>query len=203
MSMVVVPNGGKVGRAYAIGKYETSIAEFNVFCEQSGECRPLDAEDSRLPVTGVTRLAAESYARWLSQQASASSGDRVVYRLPSDDEWRHAAGADGHRATRGINCRPSGKVDVEAGLLASRDGSVSLGMPMGRSLVSVTFGEENGWGVVNPTGNAQEWVLAGDGLAARGGAYTDKASRCTVAFSRGHDGGADERTGFRLLRELN
>ena len=67
----------------------------------------------------------------------------------------------------------------------------------------MTFGEENGWGIVNPAGNAQEWVVTQEGLAARGGAYSDKASRCTVAFSRRHDGSADKYTGFRLLRELN
>ena len=95
-------------------------------------------------------------------------------------------------------------MDIASGLMARpRGGSVSLGTPLGRALVSVTFGEENGWGIVNPAGNAQEWVLTPEGLAARGGAYTDKASRCTVAFSRSHDGSADERTGFRLLRELN
>jgi serine/threonine protein kinase/formylglycine-generating enzyme required for sulfatase activity len=203
MPLVVVPRGKNIDKAYAIGKYETSIAEFNAFCEQSGECRPLDARDTRLPVTGVPRTAAERYARWLSEQASASSGDRVVYRLPTDNEWQHAAGAGGNRATRGINCRPSGNMGIESGLLAARDGSVSLGMPLGRALVSVTFGEENGWGVVNPVGNAQEWVMTPAGLAARGGAYSDKASRCTVVFSRSHDGSADERTGFRLLRELN
>ena len=201
--MVVVPSGATVGKAFAIGKYETSIGEYNAFCELSGECKPLDDKDSQLPVTGVTRQAAERYAHWLSERASHSNGDRVVYRLPTDIEWHHAAGADGKRATRGINCRPSGKVDIESGLLAARDGSVSLGIPMGRGLVSVTFGEENGWGVVNPVGNAEEWVLTKEGLAARGGAYSDKASRCTVAFSRSHDGAADERTGFRLLRELD
>lgn len=203
LPLVVVPVDGDAGRPYAMGKYETSIAEYNTFCASSGECRPLEARNPQLPVTGVTRQEAERYARWLSRQASASSGEPVVYRLPTGDEWRHAAAAGGARATRGINCRPSGKADIESGLLAARNGSVSLGMPLGRTLVSVTFGEENGWGMVNPVGNAQEWVVAADGLAASGGAYTDKASRCRVAFSRSHDGDADERTGFRLLRELN
>ena len=204
MPMVVVPGGNGTDKAYAIGKYETSIAEFNTFCEQTGECDPLAASDTQVPVTGIRRESAEHYARWLSEQASSSNGDRVVYRLPTDKEWQHAARADGIRATKGINCRPAGKVGVASGLMARpRGGSVSLGTPLGRALVSVTFGEENGWGVVNPAGNAQEWVLTPEGLAARGGAYSDKATRCTVAFSRSHDGSPDERTGFRLLRELN
>ncbi len=204
MPLVVVPSGENIDKAYAIGKYETSVAEFNTFCERSGECPPLQGHDTQVPVTGVPREAAERYARWLSEQASLSNGDQVVYRLPTDREWQHAAGGGGIRATKGINCRPSGKVDVESGLMAPpRGGSVSLGTPLGRALVSVTFGEENGWGIVNPAGNAQEWVLASGGLAARGGAYSDKASRCSVAFSRSHDGSADERTGFRLLREMN
>jgi formylglycine-generating enzyme required for sulfatase activity len=200
--MVVVPGADGLDHAFAIGKYETSIAEFNTFCEQSGRCRPLSGRDTQLPVTEVSRKAAEGYARWLSEQASSSNGYRVVYRLPTDREWQHAADAGGMRATKGINCRPSGKAGIESGLLAGRGGSVSLGMPLGRALVSTTFGEENGWGVVNPVGNAQEWVETSSGLAARGGAYSDKASRCTVAYSRSHDGSADERTGFRLLREL-
>jgi len=202
-ALVVVPRGVGIDKPYAIGKYETSVAEFNVFCEQSGACQPLAGRNARLPITGVSREAAERYARWLSEQASASSGDAVVYRLPTDREWQHAASAAGKRATRGINCRPAGKLDVESGLLAARSGSVSLGTPIGRALVSVTFGEENGWGVVNPAGNAQEWVVTQEGLVARGGAYSDKASRCTVAFSRRHDGSADKYTGFRLVRELN
>jgi len=204
MPMVVVPGGNNIDKAYAIGKYETSVAEFNAFCRQSKECDPLAGSDPDVPVTGIAREIAEHYARWLSEQASLSNGDRVIYRLPTDTEWQHAARAGGARATRGINCRPAGKVDIESGLMAPpRGGSVSLGTPLGRALVSVTFGEENGWGIVNPAGNAQEWVLTPEGLAARGGAYSDKASRCTVAFSRDHDGRADERTGFRLLRELN
>jgi serine/threonine protein kinase len=201
--LVVVPGGAGVDKAYAIAKYETSIGEFNAFCSQSSACQPLNGQDAQLPVTGVARESAERYARWLSEQASASDGERVVYRLPTDREWQHAAAAGGLRASKGINCRPAGKVDIQAGVLTAREGSVSLGMPVGRGLVSVTFGEENGWGIVNPVGNAQEWVLTPEGLAARGGAYSDKASRCTVAFSRDHDGSPDGRTGFRLLRELN
>ena len=67
--MVVVPGAENLDDAFAIGKYETSIAEFNTFCEQSGQCRPLTGRDSQLPVTEVPRKAAERYARWLSEWA--------------------------------------------------------------------------------------------------------------------------------------
>lgn len=87
-------------------------------------------------------------------------------------------------------------------MLVARNGKVSLGRPLGRSLVSVTFGEENGWGMVNQVGNAQEWVITPHGLAARGGAFSDVDTRCRIAFARAHDGEPDPVTGFRLVREL-
>ena len=200
--MIVVPPGGGVAEAFAIGKYEVSAAEFNRYCTASGECEPVDAADGALPATGISREAAESFARWLSREASLSSEAEVVYRLPTDAEWRHAASAEGSEARRGINCRPTGRPSPEQSVLVARNGKVSLGRPLGRALVSVTFGEENGWGMVNQVGNAQEWVITPHGLAARGGAFPDADTRCRVAFARAHDGAPDPLTGFRLVREL-
>jgi len=51
-------------------------------------------------------------------------------------------------------------------------------------------------------GNAQEWVRDGSGVVARGGAFEDPLARCELSISRSHGGGADELTGFRLVREL-
>ena len=81
---------------------------------------------------------------------------------------------------------------------------MSLGMPIGRSLVSASFGEANGWGLVNAVGNAQEWVIAGgDRVVARGGAFEDPLPSCSIDSKRAHDGDADPVTGFRLVRELS
>jgi len=201
--MVVVPPGPGVSEPFAIGKYEVSIEQYNRYCAASGECRPIRDRDESLPVTGISRASAENFARWQSRRASASVGKPVVYRLPTAAEWRHASKADGTGVHRGINCRPAGKLSLATSLLTARDGTVSLGLPLGRSLLSVDFGEENGWGIVNAVGNAQEWVTTPEGLAAQGGAYTDRAVECTVALSRRHDGTPDERTGFRLVRELD
>ena len=63
-------------------------------------------------------------------------------------------------------------------------------------------GRANGWGLYNYVGNVQEWVDTGNGIAARGGAYTDELSNCGITLERNHDGSGDALTGFRLLREL-
>jgi hypothetical protein len=68
--------------------------------------------------------------------------------------------------------------------------------------VSASFGGENGWGVVNAAGNAREWATSGNGLVARGGAFEDPITACSVDAGRPHSGGADRVTGFRLVREL-
>ncbi len=68
--------------------------------------------------------------------------------------------------------------------------------------MSATFGEENGWGVVNAVGNAQEWTTSGADIVVRGGAFVDPAPTCSIDTRRYHDGGADAVTGFRLVREL-
>ena len=200
VAMVVVPSADG---AFAIGKYEVTIAHYNHYCAAAGSCRAVEADNAELPVTGVTRVEAQRYARWLSEQASSTTGEAVVYRLPTRGEWLHAASAAGAPPSRGINCRPDGTVTLSAALIKSDRGSLSLGMPIGRALVSTTFGKENAWGLVNPLGNAQEWVTTGAGLAAQGGAFTDDAGECVVTMSRAHTGEADEITGFRLVRELH
>jgi serine/threonine protein kinase len=201
--LVVVPAGGGVNKPFAIGKYEVSVAQYNRYCEMNARCQPVTGQAQHLPVTGITREAAEELAAWLSAEASNSSGTKVVYRLPTEREWRHAANAAGRQVTKGINCRPAGKMNPTESVLTARNGDVFVGLPVGRSLMGVTFGEENGWGMVNSVGNAQEWVTTPDGLGAQGGAYSDRQTRCVVAFSRGHDGAPDGHTGFRLLRELD
>ncbi len=202
--MVVVPAASSREPPFAIGKYEVSVAEFNRYCRATGDCSPKSARNDRVPVTGIPLAQAIRYAAWLSSQATAASKRRVTYRLPNEREWRHAAAAAGQVPSRAINCRPDGGSALTAGLISSQGGTLSLGMPIGRSLVSASFGEANGWGLVNAVGNAQEWVLAGGGrVVARGGAFEDPLPSCGIDSMRPHDGAADPVTGFRLVRELS
>jgi|GEM_PF-900656 len=172
--LVVVPGNG--GSAFAITKFEVSIGEYNQFCQQTG-CK-VRGGSSKLPVTGISASQAKQYASWLSQ----TTGHR--YSLPTYQQWKHAAYSAGKRQPSNYNCR-------------LMQGSKIL---KGHGLTAVRTGKANGWGLVNFLGNAQEWVSNGGQVMAAGGHYADPMSSCSVDLVR--SGGADSKTGFRLVRAL-
>jgi formylglycine-generating enzyme required for sulfatase activity len=178
-NMVVIPAGGPSSRALAIGKYEITVGDFNVYCELKGACSPM-AGDKKLPVTNVSVKDAQAYAAWLTAQ----TGFR--YRLPTSEEWEYAAKANGDQPPQNHNCEVRG----------------SGGLIKGISLLPVDTGQSNGWGLKNYLGNAQEWVRRGDQWEARGGAYSDDMSVCEIRSRVAHSGNPDKVTGFRLIREI-
>ncbi|MEL7451285.1 MAG: SUMF1/EgtB/PvdO family nonheme iron enzyme, partial [Pseudomonadota bacterium] len=178
--LVVVP-AAPGGQVYAITRYEVTAGEYADYCRISGECS-YTARAENLPLTDVSLADAEKFINWLSGVTAAN------YRLPSVDEWEHAAGANGSQPSRDYNCQIR---DIQGQLVK------------GLGLVSVNSGDRNGWGLYNYVGNAQEWVRAGSGVQARGGAYTDSLSNCSISLSRQHSGNADPVTGFRLVRVID
>lgn len=184
--MVVVPAGNGLDKAYAIGKYEISVDEFNQFCASTQRCAARSRADRRLPVTRISVADAEAYASWLSEQASRHDGQRVVYRLPTAAEWEHAARAEGRQPEHKFNCRVLAGSEVISG----------------HDLVNARSGRQNGWGLANYAGNAREWVRDVAGLTVRGGAYSDSLTDCGPELDEAHSGEADPLTGFRLVREL-
>ncbi len=184
--MVVVPAGGAVSAPFAISKYEISGSDYNNYCKATGKCNRLPRSKARLPLTSISAQEAEAFAQWLSEQASKAEQRKVVYRLPTEAEWEHAARAAGVQPAKKYNCR------VTAG------GSVISG----HALVDAASGAQNGWGLANYIGNAQEWVRSSSGLKARGGSFQDPLTRCDLSISRGHSGQPDGVTGFRLVREM-
>jgi len=179
-TLVVVPPGSGIGEPFAISRYEISIADYNNYCRLSGACTPVSSKDPNLPVTNISVEKARSYARWLSETTGFD------YRLPTDEEWTYAATAAGKQPGKDYNCR----LRVGGKLMK------------GKALIDVRSGKQNGWGLKNYVGNAQEWVETPSGIKARGGAYVDRMSRCGISLSTSHDGGADATTGFRLVRGL-
>ncbi|HEX2668741.1 MAG TPA: SUMF1/EgtB/PvdO family nonheme iron enzyme, partial [Gammaproteobacteria bacterium] len=179
-TLVVVPAGGGQSAPFAIGKYEVSVGDLNAFCKSGGGCQP-SGDGADMPATNLSFATAKAYVAWLSQK----SGMR--YFIPTQEQWQYAASTGGSDANRDFNCH------------------VTLGEQVikGLSLVSISTGKANSWGLMNYVGNVQEFVAAGGGTAAMGGDYQDPLAQCTTSLSRPSSGAADALTGFRVARDIN
>ena len=178
--MVVVPAGEGIAKAFAVGKFEVTVADFNRYCKMSGQCSPLPGQDAVLPVTGISLAQAQEYTQWLSQRTGQK------FRLPTNQEWTYAANAGGDQPKKDYNCRVE-----QAGQVLK-----------GQGTMGVNTGKANGWGLYNYVGNAQEWVIDGGSVEARGGAFEDMFSKCDIALEKAHAGTADKATGFRVVLDL-
>ncbi|HWP94480.1 MAG TPA: bifunctional serine/threonine-protein kinase/formylglycine-generating enzyme family protein [Gammaproteobacteria bacterium] len=178
-TLVVVPAGGGLP-AFAIGKYEVSIGEFNAFCRATGKCKPLSG-DPELPATNISLDNARAYVAWLAE----STGKE--YRLPSESEWVYAATAGDANANKDFNCRVAQGDQILKGL----------------TMLAIKAGRPNPWGLINYVGNAQEWVMKGGSVVARGGAYQDPLSSCGIDLVKPSSGSPDALTGFRVARNID
>ncbi len=178
-AMVVVPASGAI-KAFAIGKYEVSIEELNEFCQQAKSCDAKVSDDGSLPATNISISVANAYVKWLSEK----SGRR--YKLPTLQEWQYAAKATSGRIDQNRNCTLN-----------------SRGIQKGNSLIKVSIGQQNDWGLINYVGNAREWVAERDGsTSAVGGSYETTFEECNINNKVAHDGRPDNVTGFRVVREV-
>jgi len=178
-TMVVIPQGSKT-KAFAIGKYEISIAEYNFYCHKTKVCDVFNNANSRLPVTQVSLTEINNYLKWLTKVTGKK------YRLPHQREWLFAAKGTNNRLDANRNCQIS-----------------SRGIKKGNELIKTTTGKSNTWGLVNYAGNAQELVYSsGRQVIAVGGSYQTAMNVCTITAKNNHSGDADDHTGFRIVRDI-
>lgn len=179
-SMVVVP-GTRGIKSFAIGKYEVSLAELNLYCKTSSACSENTSQDPGLPAADIALEVAKGYLRWLSKKTGKK------YRLPTQKEWAYAAKSKTEYLDPNRNCKLS-----------------TRGIEKGAELLKASAGTQNAWGVVNYAGNVQEWAYgSGKTIIAVGGSYDTPMDSCNVNMKVSHSGQADSKTGFRVLREIN
>jgi len=134
----------------AIMKYHVSTDEYAV-CVAEGACPPTEkraAKTPNLPVTGVSFLDADAYAKWFS----AKTGQ--TWRLPTDQEWVLAA-AERYIDIVTIADNPDNPAErwlADYRDVKERSADIdSTPLPLG------SFGE-NSNGIADMTGNVWEWT---------------------------------------------
>jgi len=177
-------------------KNEITFAQYDDFCDDTRRPRADDAGWGREshPVINVTFDDATAYAAWLSARTG------VIYRLPSDAEWEHAARAGttaaywwGDEAGRNqANCANCG---------SQWDG---------RQTAPVGSFKPNPWGLNDTVGNVWEWTSSGFPasrnprlLFIHGGSWNRDASAASAAYRVFNSKGfRNSNLGFRLARTV-
>jgi len=144
--------GVRIG-AFAMGRYEVSVAQYLV-CVQAEACAaPLWDSDRRLftalgtsvevaqnPIVGVSWQQAQSYVQWLSRITGKN------YYLPSETQWEYAARA-GTTTAWSFGDSPA-QADQYAWSQANS----------ANALHAVGHLRPNNWGLHDMHGNVWEWV---------------------------------------------
>ncbi len=194
-----------IAKPFAIAEFETSQAEFQLFCSHTKRACEAHWQGGDFPMVRVNWRDARDYAAWLSEVSGKS------YRLATEAEWEYAA----RGGSSGLF--PSGDALSQTDAVFSV--TDKLGAPWPRSQRI----NANAFRLYHSIGNVREWVddawlpsfagapsdgsarAAGDAAqrVVRGGAYTDAAAKLRFTTREGVDATTrDLITGFRVVREL-
>jgi len=198
--------------AYEIARAPVTNIEYYQFVWETGHRVPrawigfayLEGTEQH-PVTGVSRLDALAYCKWLSDILGSE------YRLPSEAEWERAARGDDARIYPWGNEFDPWRCNTAA---SGRRSTSRVG--------EYSPGGDSPWGVVDLSGNVWEWTSSllkpypyqpddgredpdgGGEYVIRGGAwyYSHKLARCSCRESARPDY-VSPSLGFRLARSIN
>ena len=182
--MVLVPEDQDQNIApFYMGRYEVTWDEFMPWALQGdidseikkGENRAMKLRPSqpwgqvtrgygedRFPALSMTRLAAELYCKWLSQQTGRS------YRLPTEAEWEHAYLCGG-------NSLDSSMTETRAQAIAIYFNNSFNEDLLDDATRAVGSKEPNSLGLYDMAGNVCEWIMTpGQERIARGGHFLSK-----------------------------
>lgn len=187
-----------VDEPFAIGMFEITNREYELFCRDVGRRCPVrrwTSDDH--PVVDVSWTDAQAYVDWLSTKTGAR------YRLPTETEWEYAArGGTTTRFPFGDRLMPE-DARYDAGI-------ASAGPLPGNDRTT----RQNGFRLMHIVGNVREWTAdpwretyvappVGNQVVLRGGSYADPAHRLRSAARQGAAIDlADGETGIRVVRDL-
>ncbi len=195
--MVLVPGNDDQQQPFYIGAKEVTWDEFAYWalCEDIKEKKAIVQREKRLrpsaphdtaaiyrgwgrenqPAVGVSRLSAERYCEWLSEQTGKK------YRLPTVQEWEYAFEQGG------------GKLDT----VLTEDRANESAWFLGNTLDEETFDnrampvgskQANALGIFDMLGNAAEWVTGtGEEKVIRGGSFRTPLEELTGQQSEAED----------------
>ena len=128
-------------RAFEIGVYQTTFAEYDAFCDATDRRRPGDEGwgRDRRPVIYVSWEDAQAYVAWLSEITCER------WRLPSEAEWEYACRAGSSTAYSFGD--DAGALDAHAWFMRNSGGQTH---PVGEKA-------PNGFGLYDMHGNVREW----------------------------------------------
>lgn len=180
---------------FALSVFEITWADYSLYCRGAGvQCPAQPWPDDGMPVVNVSWHDAVAYADWLSVQTGQT------YRLPTEEEWEYATRAG---ATTEY---PFGDVLLPAQARYSSITTYDAPLP-----TSDRTTQRNDFGLWHVVGNVREWVAADwspdaeapETKVVRGGSYASDAGELRCSARVGMPAVArDDKTGFRLLREL-
>lgn len=218
----------KIARPFAVSKYETSFAQWDV-CVADGKCPKADDAGigrGKFPAVNIAWTEAKAYAVWLSAKTGKS------YRLLSESEFEYAARGGtqtawywGGNESKSKSCEFANLHD-ESGKKAHPNYVWSHVLCDDGAAENNEVGKykANAFGLHDMIGNVREWVedchQAGYGGApedgsirkhdgvcekrvVRGGAWLDGPSTARAAYRYSEiEGMRNYQTGFRLARDL-
>ncbi len=203
------PHKVTIKNDFAMGKYEVTFAQYNVFVQAVGKKQPDDSGWGRgnRPVINVSLKNARDYARWLSKKTNRN------FRLPTETEWEYVA-RTGYKSQLGFN-----------DLLGMGDANCDDCRYFWESDKTMEVGsfEANKYGVHDLFGNVWEWTcsiytrryngaerycadkqdLQGKTVVVRGGGWDSFSAmlRSYVRYNNFPTYRSNE-LGFRLVEEL-
>ena len=192
----------RIDRAFAIGVFEVTIAEWAA-CVRDKACRPItdwskDNPNPQIPATGISYVDAQAYVAWVSVQSG------LAYRLPTEAEWEYADRAGAATAFPwGDTIAPG---DANYDQTASYRGSPTA--PYRGYPEAVNAYPPNAFGLYQMNGNVWEWTGGcGDphceSQIVRGGSFQSAPDELRAA-SRLHvrSGHRRDDVGLRVVRDL-